>query len=146
MLRDSLDCLSGSRRNADTLSEGYKFRQGPNLHFLHHPMAMGLDGAFGTAQRVGDLLVGLAANDKVENLPLARRQCRDMSANHIQLALQGSRHFMMGDRHLDRPKQIIRRYRLGQNVSRTRLDGLYRDWDIEIASEENDWQRRTDFG
>ena len=89
-------------------------------------------------------LLSLAANDKVENLPLARRQCRHMSANHIQLALQGSRHFMMRDRPLDRPKQIIRRYWLGQNVSRTRLDGLYRDWNIEIASEENDWQRRTE--
>jgi hypothetical protein len=69
-----------------------------------------------------------------------------MSANHIQLALQDSGHLMMRDRPLDRPKQIIRRYRLGQNVSRARLDGLYRDWDIEIASEENDWQRRTEFG
>src|SRR6476469_6965241 len=52
----------------------------------------------------------------------------------------------MRDRPVDCPKQIIRRYRLGQNVSRTRLDGLYRDWDIDIASEENDWQRRTEFG
>src|SRR6267154_6803480 len=37
------------------------------------------------------MLVGAAANDKVENLPLARRQCRDMSANDIQLALQTNR-------------------------------------------------------
>jgi len=36
-------------------------------------MAMGLDGMFGTAQCAGDLLVGVAANDEVENLPLARR-------------------------------------------------------------------------
>ena len=41
--------LSGSRRNADPLGKGYKFRQGPNLHLLHHPVAMGLDGTFGTA-------------------------------------------------------------------------------------------------
>jgi hypothetical protein len=52
----------------------------------------------------------------------------------------------MRDRPIDCPKQIIRRYRLGQNVSRPRLDGLYCDWDIDIASEENDWQRRTEFG
>ena len=88
MLRDCLDCLSGSRRNADPLGEGHKLRQGPNLHFLHHPVAMRLDGTFGTAERAGDLLVGVAANDKVENLPLARRQCRDMSANAVQLVLQ----------------------------------------------------------
>ena len=42
-------CLSGSRHNADPLGEGYKLRQGPNLHFLHHPVAMGLDGTLGTA-------------------------------------------------------------------------------------------------
>jgi hypothetical protein len=147
MLRDSLDGLSGSRhKGTDALSKRYKFRQTPNLHFLHHPVAMGLDGAFGTAYCAGGLLVGVTANDTLEHLSLARRQCRDMSANHIQLALQDSRHLMMRDRPLDRPKQIIRRYKLGQNVSRARLDGLYRDWDIEIASEENDWQRRTEFG
>jgi hypothetical protein len=52
----------------------------------------------------------------------------------------------MRDHPLDRLKQNLRQYRLGQNVSRTRLDGLYRDWDIDIASQENDWQRRTEFG
>jgi hypothetical protein len=47
--KNGLSRLSGSRQNADPLGEGYKFRQGPNLHFLHHPFAMRLDGAFGTA-------------------------------------------------------------------------------------------------
>jgi hypothetical protein len=41
--------LSGSRRNTDPLGKGHEFRQGPNLHFLHHPVAMDLDGTFGTA-------------------------------------------------------------------------------------------------
>ena len=41
--------LSGSRRNADALGKGHKFRQGPNLHFLHHPVAMGFNGTLGTA-------------------------------------------------------------------------------------------------
>ena len=50
---------------------------------------MGLDGTFGTASREGDLLVGVAANDKQKDFPLARRQCRDMSANDVQLAVQG---------------------------------------------------------
>jgi hypothetical protein len=31
--------LSGGRRNADQLGKGPKFRQGPYLHFLHHPVA-----------------------------------------------------------------------------------------------------------
>ena len=45
-------------------------------------------------QRAGDLLVGVAANDKFEDFPLARRQRRDMSANRVQLALQATRYFM----------------------------------------------------
>ena len=137
--------LSGSRRNADAFGKGHKFRQGPNLHFLHHPVAMGLDGTFGTAQRAGDLLVGVAANDKVEDFPLARRQSpRDERERYPACSSRlASPHVARSP--LDCPKQIIRRYRLSQNVSRTRFDGLYRDWDIEIASDENDWQRRTDW-
>jgi hypothetical protein len=46
---NGLGRLFGSRRNADPLGKGHKFRQGPNLHFLHHPVAMGLDGTLGTA-------------------------------------------------------------------------------------------------
>ena len=108
-MRDSLDCLSGCRhKNADPLGKGHEFRQGPNLHFRHHPLAMGLDGALGTTQRAGDVLVGVAANDKFKDFPLTRRQCRDMSANDVQPALQGSRHFMMRNRPLDCLKKIIR--------------------------------------
>ena len=82
--KNGLGRLSGSRRtNADPLGKGYKFRQGLDLHFLHHPVAMGLDGTFGPAQLAGDLLVCVAANDKFEDLPLARRQCRDTGANHV---------------------------------------------------------------
>jgi hypothetical protein len=46
---NGLGRLSGSRHNADPLGKRYKFRQGPNLHLLHHPVAMGLDGTFRTA-------------------------------------------------------------------------------------------------
>ena len=75
MLRDCLDCLSGSRHNADPLGKGHKLRQGSDLHLLHHLVAMGFHGTFGTAYRAGDPLVGVAANDKFEDFPLARRQC-----------------------------------------------------------------------
>jgi hypothetical protein len=61
--------LSGCRRkNADAFGKGNEFSQRPNLHFLHHPVAMGLDRALGRAQGVGDPLVGLAANDLVQRL------------------------------------------------------------------------------
>ena len=49
-----------------------------------------LIGTFGTAQRAGDLLVGVAANDKFEDLPLTRRQRRDTGANHVQPALHAN--------------------------------------------------------
>ena len=108
MLENRLDWRSGSHKNAEPLAKGYKFRQGLDLHLLHHPVAMGLDGTLGTTQRAGDLLVAVAANDKVENLPLARRQCRDMSANDVPLALQATCHFMMCNRPFDCPKKNIR--------------------------------------
>jgi hypothetical protein len=42
--------LSRSRRkNADAFGKGNEFSQGLDLHFLHHPVAMGLDGALGPA-------------------------------------------------------------------------------------------------
>ena len=109
MLRDSLDGLSGSRhKGTDALSKRYKFRQTPNLHFLHHPVAMGLDGAFGTAYRAGGLLVGVTANETLEDLPLARRQCRDMRANDFQRALLAIRRVVMCDGPLNGLKQLVR--------------------------------------
>jgi hypothetical protein len=35
--------------DTDPFGKGDKLRQGPNLHFLHHPEAMGLNCTFGTA-------------------------------------------------------------------------------------------------
>ena len=69
-----LSGLSGSRYDADAFGKRYKFRQGLSLHLLHHPVAMGLDSTCSTTQRAGDLLVGIAANDKLEDFPLAWRQ------------------------------------------------------------------------
>ncbi len=60
-------------QDADPLGKGDQFRYGSDLHFLHHPVAVGLNGALGRAQRVADLLVRLTANDEFEDLPLARR-------------------------------------------------------------------------
>ena len=103
-----LSRLPRSRRNANPFGNRYQFRQGPNLHFRHHPLAMGLDGALGTTQREGDVLVGVAANDKFKDFPLTRRQCRDMSANDVQPVLQATCHFMMRNRPLDCLEKIFR--------------------------------------
>ena len=87
MLRNGLE-LSGSRRNADPLCEGHKLWQGPNLHFIHHPVTMGLDGTFGTAQFAGDLFVWVTANDKVEDFSLAWRLSPETGAHAVQFVLQ----------------------------------------------------------
>ena len=62
--------------------------ESPNMHFFHYPMAMRLDGSFGTAQRAGDMLVRAAANDKIEDFPFARRQCLNARTMFIKLVLQ----------------------------------------------------------
>ena len=87
---------------------------------------MGLDGALGAAQRAGDLLVGVAANDKFEDLPLARRQCPDAGANDVHFVLQIAEGSVVRESLFDRAKEVVGRYRLGQEVMRTRLDGLHR--------------------
>ncbi len=51
------------------LGNGHKLRQRFGLHFLHHIVAMGLHDTCGTAYRPSNLLVGIAANDKLENFP-----------------------------------------------------------------------------
>jgi hypothetical protein len=61
--------LSGSPlKDADPLCKRYEFRQGLDLHFLHHQLAMGFDRALGPTYRTSDLFVGLASNDKFNSL------------------------------------------------------------------------------
>ena len=67
-------------QEANSFSKGNQFSQRPGLQFLHHPDAVGLDRALGSAQRVGGLLVGFASNDEFEDLPLARGQRFDTRA------------------------------------------------------------------
>jgi len=59
--------------DTDSFSNRHKFSQGPNLHFLHDLLAVGLDGAFGRTQDAADLLIGLTGNDEFKYLPLPRR-------------------------------------------------------------------------
>ena len=81
-------CPSPYATDADPLGKGHKLRQGFDLHLLHHIVAMGFHGSFGTAYRPSDLLVVIAANDKLENFPLAWRQSPDTGAHAVQFVLQ----------------------------------------------------------
>ena len=76
-----------ARHNANSFRKGNEFGQRLNLHFFHHPVAMSLDRALGPAQLAGDMLVGVADNDKVEDLPLARCQRCEPSVDNIQFGL-----------------------------------------------------------
>jgi hypothetical protein len=115
------------------------------LHFLDHPLAVGFDCAFGRAQRARDLFVGLAANDKLEDLPLARREFPDISANHVQLALQVMSRFMVGYSPLNCLKELVRRHGLGEKILGTRLDGQHRGRNIRVTNEKHDRQGRTEL-
>ena len=117
----------------------------PDLHLLHHPVAMGLDRAFGRAQCVGDLLVGLAANDELEHFPLARRQRRDMGTDDVELVFSGRAPPGDAPSPARCAKKLLRRYGLGQEILRARLDGPHRGRDIGITGEKHDRQGRAEF-
>ena len=84
----------GSRHNSDPFGKRNKFRQHPNPQLLHNLLSVGFDRALGPAQRAGETLVGVANDDKVEDLPLARCQLCDKRANDVQLSLLIASHFM----------------------------------------------------
>jgi hypothetical protein len=52
---------------------------------------------------------------------------------------------MMCECPFDGAKELIGRYRLGQNIVGARLDRLYGGRDIGIAREKHDGQGRTEF-
>jgi hypothetical protein len=110
LLMSFLSRLSGIRQisqNPSTLGKGDQLGEGLDLQLLHHPVAMGLDRAFGRAQYVGDLLVGLAANDKIEDLALARRQRRDMSTHDVKLASLAARCLMVSQSPFNCTKKLL---------------------------------------
>jgi hypothetical protein len=46
-LLERLSTVLCAAQDINPFGKGDKFRQGSDLHFLHDPMAMGLDGTFG---------------------------------------------------------------------------------------------------
>src|SRR6266850_1890525 len=68
-----------------------------------------------------------------------------MGADHVQLALDPARHFIIRNRPRNCLKKVVRCDGLGQKVIRTGPDGLHRGWNIGITAEEYDGQRRTKF-
>ena len=89
--RKLLNCLGRlctSRPEPDPFGERNKLGQCPNLHFLHHPLAMSFDGPFGAIEYDGNLLISLAGNDQQKEFPFARRQSSGLTANRIQPALE----------------------------------------------------------
>src|SRR3954451_14590223 len=72
-------CLAAVfREEAEALRNRHELRQRSYLCLLHHLVAVRLDGSFRRPQLMRDLLVDLASNDEVEDLPLARCQFRDV--------------------------------------------------------------------
>src|SRR5580658_4338834 len=101
---------AGIRRVAqDTgaLGKGDQFREGLDLHLLHHPVAMSLDRSLGCAQNVADLLVGLAANDEIKDFAFARRQRRNSRAHRVELVSLATRCQLVRESSPDRGKKIL---------------------------------------
>jgi hypothetical protein len=90
---------------ADSFGLRHQFRHGSDLHFLHHPMAVGFYSPCCSSQLSCVLFIHFAPNDKFENLPFTRGQFPDASANHVQLAAQATRYFMMRYSPLNCPKK-----------------------------------------
>jgi hypothetical protein len=132
--------IGWSVQNADPLGQRNKLGQGPNLHLLHHLVAMGLDGPFGRSQRAGDLLVEIAANDQFEDLPLARRQLCETGANALQGPLLIAPCLLIRERLLKGAKQFVALYRLGEEVLRPGFHGLHDGRSVSMAREKNDRQ------
>src|SRR5882762_8360213 len=68
-----------------------------------------------------------------------------MGPDHVQLALEPTRHFMMRNRPRNCLKKVVRCDGLGQKVIRTCLDGAYRGPNVGMAGEEYDRQCRAEF-
>src|SRR5258707_7557757 len=68
-----------------------------------------------------------------------------MSADHVQLALEPTRHFMWRSRRRNCLRKVVRCDGLGQKVIRTCLDGAYRGPNVGMAGEEYDRQCRAEF-
>ena len=66
-------CRLCAAQETDPLGRGDKYWQGLDLHFLHHPLAVGLDRPLRGSEFIRDLLVHPASHHQIEHLPLVRR-------------------------------------------------------------------------
>src|SRR6478752_586408 len=99
---------------------------------------MRFDGPLGRSKRVADLLVEFAANDEFEDLPLARRQRSEASANAVQGALLIAPCSLICERLLKGAKQFVALYRLIEKVVRACLQRPHDGRSVGITSEKND--------
>ena len=87
----------------------------------------------------------VAANEQFEDLPLARRKCRDTGANAVEYALLTTRCLVKRECFLDGAQQFVGSNRLGQEVMRTSLQGLYGDPCVGIACQADDRHCGAEF-
>ena len=107
---------------------------------------MHFDGSFRCAQRISDLLVGLAANQLREDFLLTRckagkkrAQCGNPSVllSHLLVPDEGAP---------DRLQQFLFQYRFGKEVFRARLDRPHRYRNVAMTGYEDDGQPASELG
>src|SRR3954467_4263560 len=86
----------------ETLGNYRQFFKRLNLAFLHYIVAMHLYGSFRGPQRVSDQLMGLTANQQIEDLVLTRRELRKVRTQQSDPAVALLRLLVTNKRALDR--------------------------------------------
>jgi hypothetical protein len=69
--------------HSDTLGQRNEFCKGLCFGLFHDLLPVGLDRTFGRPQFARNMPVGLAEDNKLKNLPLARRERRNKRAKPV---------------------------------------------------------------
>ena len=117
-------------------------RQAARLQLLHHPRAVHLDRARADAELAGDGLVGRAAGEPFEDIPLARGQPVEPAADVAESRFAAPRFFVQGQSLCDCVENGIVRKRLLDEVDGACLDRPDRHRDVAVARDDDDRQRR----
>src|SRR5215813_10740447 len=107
---------------------------------------MHFDGSFRCAQRVSDLLVGLAANQLREDFLLTRCKAGKKRAQSGNPSVLLSHLLVPDEGAPDRLQQFLFQYRFGKEVFRARLDRLHRHRNVAMTGYEDDGQPASELG
>lgn len=116
-----------------------RFRQALDLQFRHDMGTMDFDGSRTDAQVEGDRLVGMTANQSVQNVALARSERRDAYPGVMCIGQCGVMVDQQRKTPFKRRKQRCPFKRLFKEVHRALPHCLYRSRDIPVTRQDDHW-------